>query len=85
MSLHISFCFMPTTFCGFPWTPARSVLAFIDVIESFSKISGFKVNWSKSEALPLTLTWSPMFLSLWGKVNILKMNCIELFASMSSY
>lgn len=106
--------------------PARSVPPLLDVIKSFSKISGYKVNWSKSEALPLTSycpktlfqaelfqwptegikylvilfhhqiekiiennldplfknisldtdRWSPLFLSLWDKVNILKVNCI---------
>lgn len=34
--------------------PTRSVPALLDTTESFSKISEYKVNWSKSEALPLT-------------------------------
>lgn len=106
--------------------PVRSVPALLDNIESFSKLSGYKVNWSKSEALPLTSycpktlfqaglfqwpvegirylgilfphqiskileknldpllkkisldtqRWSSLSLSLWGKVNALKMNVI---------
>lgn len=34
--------------------PQRSVPCLLNIINSFSKISGYKVNWSMSEALPLT-------------------------------
>ena len=51
---------------GFHWTatddillfvsePARSVLCHLKIINTFSKFLGYKVNWSKSEALPLTV------------------------------
>ncbi|KAJ0061406.1 hypothetical protein NL108_018634 [Boleophthalmus pectinirostris] len=106
--------------------PHISVPALLETIECFSKLSGYKVNWSKSEALPLTSycpknlfqagsfqwptegikylgilipqninkiiekniepvlkkisldtqRWSSLTLSLWGKVNVLKMNCV---------
>ena len=105
--------------------PERSLLALFNIIERFSSMSGYKVNWSKSEALPLTSycpktlfqqgsfawpqkglkylgitfppnladlvkinfeplldklrtdveRWSSLFLSMWGKANIIKMNC----------
>lgn len=97
--------------------------------DNFSKISGYRVNWAKSEALPLTACcpkslfqtcnfawpqkgmtylgitfpprlsdfvkcnfepllanlridierWAPLFLSLWGKVNVIKMTCAPKF------
>lgn len=34
--------------------PSRSVPCFLRIINSLSKFSGYRVNWSKSEALPLT-------------------------------
>ena len=34
--------------------PNRSVPCFLGIIKSFSNFSGYRVNWSKSEALPLT-------------------------------
>lgn len=106
-----------------PLTPVPSLL---NTINSFSKLSGYKINWDKSEALPLTQYCPTMFfqadrfrwskqglqylsilspkklnniikanfgplrnaetwywyktlvltlLSLWGKVNVIKMNC----------
>ena len=108
--------------------PERSVPALFDNIRLFSRLSGYKVNWSKSEALPLTAfcpknlfpgdfvwpsigikylgvlfppqlsdlirvnfeplldkfksdieRWSPLYLSLWGKANVIKMNCAPKF------
>ena len=106
--------------------PANSIPALLSTIHSFSRFSGYKINWSKSEALSLTAfcphslfqsgsfqwpvkgirylgilfpqkisdivkvnfdpllenistdvdRWSSLYLSLWGKVNVLKMNCI---------
>lgn len=106
--------------------PTNSLPALLSMINHFSKLSGYKVNWSKSEALPLTAycpkslfqtsafkwpdkgivylgitfphqfkdivkvnleplleknsadtaRWTPLFLSLWGKVSVLKMNSI---------
>lgn len=97
----------------------QSLHALHKTIHLLSKLSGYKVNWAKSEALPLTpyypknlfypgdFTWlqsgikylgilfppsvndlvrvniEPLFdkfeidieLSLWGKVNVIKMNC----------
>ena len=105
--------------------PGKSVPALLRIIESFSSFSGYRVNWAKSEALPLTSycpkslfqagsfqwplkgitylgkliprqisdivkcnldpllekinldveRWSPLYLSLWGKINVIKMNC----------
>lgn len=104
--------------------PAKSIPAILEIIRLFSGFSGYRVNWTKSEALPLTSfcpkslfqagsfqwpqkgikylgiifprylkdivkcnfdplldkisrdmeRWSPLYLSLWGKVNIIKMN-----------
>lgn len=34
--------------------PATSVPSFLDTINSFLKISGYRVNWEKSKALSLT-------------------------------
>ena len=34
--------------------PEQSIHTLLETINSFSKLSGYKVNWSKSEALPLT-------------------------------
>ena len=109
--------------------PLRSLPALFGIIESFSKLSGYKVNWGKSEALPLTSycpktlfqanrfqwpvggitylgmlfpplindivevnmvpllgkfkndieRWNSLYISLWGKANILKMNCVPKF------
>ena len=109
--------------------PERSLPSLFKTIKLFSRLSGYKVNWAKSEALPLMpycpkslfqpgdfiwpqsgirylgilfppslmdLTrvnfeplldkfkidierWSPMFLSLWGKANVIKMNCTPKF------
>lgn len=106
--------------------PQVSVPSLLNRINSFSKFSGYKVNWAKSEALPVTKfcpttlfqsgnfiwpkqglqylgilfpphlndlmkvnfepllqkilvdvkLWSSLSLSLWGKVNVLKMNSI---------
>lgn len=110
----------------FATRPNTSLPALLKTINTFSRFSGYRVNWSKSEALPLTSycprslfqagsfqwpkkgirylgilfprqindivrlnfdpllekisadveRWAPLFLSLWGKVNVLKMNCI---------
>ncbi len=106
--------------------PERSLPTLLSTIGRFSKLSGYKVNWGKSEALPLSAycpknlftpgdfiwpaqgikylglifppqlsdlvrvnieplleefknnieRWSPLHLSLWGKANVIKMNCI---------
>ena len=106
--------------------PQVSVPPLLNIIDSFSKFSGYKVNWTKSEAMPLTKfcpttlfqlgkftwprqgiqylgilfpprldnlfkvnfepliqkisvdvkRWSTLPMSLWGKVNVLKMNVI---------
>lgn len=106
--------------------PLTSIPALLNISNNFSKLSGYKVNWNKSEALPLTAfcppnflqassfqrpsegiryldilflskiediveknfdpllrkmscdveRWASLFLSLWGKVNVLKINCI---------
>ena len=106
--------------------PAKAIPSLLNTITTFSGFSGYRVNWPKSEALPLTQycptslfqagmfrwptegirylgitfprqlnnlvkvnfdpllakisadveRWTPLFLSLWGKVNVLKMNCI---------
>lgn len=106
--------------------PNRSLTCLLNIIRSFSKFSGYKVNWSKSEALPLTAycppsafqlgafqwptqglrylgiifppllkdlvkvnfdpllhniacdvkRWAALNLSMVGKVNVLKMNCV---------
>lgn len=109
--------------------PVKSLPTLLSIIDTFSKISGYKVNWSKSEALPLSacspksmfpngmfswpqkgikylgiifppkLTdlmkinieplldqmktdverWNQLFLSMWGRVNIIKMVCTPKF------
>lgn len=106
--------------------PSRSVPCLLGTIDLFSKFSGYKVNWSKSEALPLTAycpstafhpgafqwpqqgimylgirfsrhlkdvvkvnldpllqkmfcdveRWATLNLSMAGRVNVLKMNCV---------
>ena len=106
--------------------PMVSIPSLLNTINTFSKFSGYKVNWDKSEALPLTKycpttlfqagrfkwptqglkylgilfppqfdnvikvnfdpliqrldidvkRWSPLYLSLWGKVNVIKLNCV---------
>lgn len=109
--------------------PGRSVPSLLRIIDSFSKFSGYRVNWSKSEALPLTAycpptafqpgafhwprqgirylgilfppklkdlvkvnfdpllhkiscdvnRWAALNLSMAGKVNVVKMNCVPKF------
>lgn len=109
--------------------PEHSLPALIKILDTFSHLSGYKVNWMKSKALPLTLhcqrttfqrgnfswpingikslgviippkladlikvniepalnqfeadieRWAPLFLSLWGKANVLKMTCVPKF------
>lgn len=109
--------------------PDRSMPALLDQMESFFKILGCGINWTKSEALPLTSycpktlfhpgtfqwptkgitylgivfptnlrclvqvnfepclkrfradigRWSPLFLSLWGKTNVIKMISVPRF------
>lgn len=111
--------------------PVRSMPALLDQMESFSKVLGYRINWTKSEALPLTSyrpktlfhpgasqwptkgitylgivfppnlrslvqvnfepslkrfradidRWSPLFLSLWGKTNAIKMISVPKFQS----
>ena len=103
--------------------PARSVSVLLEIIEAYSKVSGYCINWHKSEAMPISQTcscsqlsafnfkwlpkgmkylgieldldigeimtinmekvldkiqvnfdnWSKLHLTLWGKVNIIKM------------
>ena len=112
--------------------PERSLPALFKTIKLFSKLSGYKVKWAKSEALSLTPycpktlfqpgdftwpqsgikclgilfppslndlvqvnfepllnkfkidieRWSPLLLSLWGKVNVIKMNCTPKFNNL---
>lgn len=103
--------------------PEISMPSLLNTITTFSKFSGYKVNWDKSEALlcPTTVfraggfkwpkqgmrylgvlfppvlddiikmnfdplieklsidikRWSSLYLSIWGKVNVIKMNCIS--------
>uniref|UniRef100_A0A669DHM2 Reverse transcriptase domain-containing protein n=1 Tax=Oreochromis niloticus TaxID=8128 RepID=A0A669DHM2_ORENI len=109
--------------------PEKSLNSLQAIINTFSAISGYKVNWTKSEALPLTSycprslfqtgmfswpekgikylgvtfpphlsdlikinfepllsdmkinidRWSQMYLSMWGKVNVIKMVCTPKF------
>lgn len=106
--------------------PQKSIPVLLKIINQFSHLSGYRVNWAKSEALPLTSycpktlftsgdstafswpqagikylgilfpyslsdiirlnfepllnkfqadieRWSPLYLSLWGKINVIKM------------
>lgn len=48
--------------------PEKSLPVLFDIIESFSRLSGYKVNWAKSEALPLT-TYCPRTLFQVGKLQ----------------
>lgn len=108
--------------------PDRSMPALLDQMESFSKVSGYRINWTKSEGLPLTSycpktlfhpgtfsgllkelliwvlsppnlrslvrvnfepclkrlrvdidRWSPLFLYLWVKTNVIKMISVPKF------
>lgn len=43
--------------------PVVSVPKIIDYIDTFSKLSGYSINWSKSEFMPLTNNLSDTFLS----------------------
>lgn len=47
---------MQMMFCCLPQTPKTAVPHILSLIDSFSLISGYRVNWGKSEAMP----WSRM-------------------------
>ena len=42
-------------------SPESSITRVVDIINSFGRFSGYKINYSKSEAMPLTshVSWSP--------------------------
>ncbi len=48
--------------------PEESISLIMEIIEQFSKISGYKINFSKSETMPLggkgLVTPQPLFLSM---------------------
>ena len=39
--------------------PLNSILVIMDIIQQYSKLSGYKVNWSKSEAMPISKVCHP--------------------------
>lgn len=39
--------------------PANSISVLLEIIEVYSKVSGYKINWHKSEAMPVSQSCSP--------------------------
>lgn len=38
--------------------PASSISVFMDIIENFSRLSGYKIYWQKSEVMPVSSSCS---------------------------
>ena len=36
------------------WDPTSSVSVLLEIIEAYSKVSGYCINWHKSEAMPVS-------------------------------
>uniref|UniRef100_A0A3P9I561 Reverse transcriptase domain-containing protein n=1 Tax=Oryzias latipes TaxID=8090 RepID=A0A3P9I561_ORYLA len=43
--------------------PANSIPTLLEVMNEYSKLSGYKINWHKSEAMPVSQTCTPSLLS----------------------
>lgn len=49
--------------------PDEAVSSMSSIIDSFSEISGYTINWSKSEAMPLSKMCPPAPLGAHGNLN----------------